>query len=54
MKEYRTAGRYVKTNDPDQFKNICSIIRNTSLTKVGQYLEMVDPDMFEIAQEGTA
>ena len=54
MKEYRTAGRYVKTNDPAQFQNICSIIRATSLTKVGQYLEMVDPDMFEIAQEETA
>ena len=54
MKEYTTAGRYVKTNDPDQFKNICSIIGNTSLTKVGQYLEMVDPDMFEIAQEVAA
>jgi hypothetical protein len=52
MSEYVKAGRYVKTNDPDQFQNICSIIQNKTLTKVGQYLEMVDPETFEMALEG--
>lgn len=48
-KEFAAAGRYVKSADPEQFKNICSIIRSTSLAKVGQYLEMVDPDTFDMA-----
>jgi hypothetical protein len=51
-KEFAAAGRYVKATDPNQFKNICSIIRSNSLVKVGQYLEMVDPEMFESIVEG--
>lgn len=47
MKELAAAGRYVKETDPQQFRNICSIIRSASLTKVGQYLEMTDPEMFD-------
>lgn len=53
MKEFTAAGRYIKETNPAEFANICSIIRSKSLTKVGQYLEMVDPEMFESIQGGS-